>query len=206
MSYIPQHADESYLSLDLATENNDETVFMYAGNLGQGQWVDVIIRAVKEIDRDNFKVHIVGEGSARVQLQQLAKELQVQDKVCFHGNQKREDMPVFYKKADALLITLRGNNYVGHTMPGKLQTYMACGKPIFGAINGAANETIIQAQCGKCVDAGDYKGLATIMQDYIDHPNTYSQCGENARAFFKTHFTLGIFIESLEEQMKAITE
>ena len=202
MSYIPQHADESYLSLDLQATDNGTADFMYAGNLGQGQWVDMIIRAAKEIRDSNFKVHIVGEGSVREQLEQLAKELQVDNKVVFYGNQKREDMPDFYRKADALLITLRGNNFVGNTMPGKLQAYMACGKPIFGAINGAANETIAQAQCGRCAPAGDYRGLAEIMQDYIEHPEQYTQCGENARTFFRTHFTLDIFMESLEKQMR----
>ena len=202
MSYIPQHADESYLSLDLQATDNGTADFMYAGNLGQGQWVDMIIRAAKEIRDSNFKVHIVGEGSVREQLEQLAKELQVDNKVVFYGNQKREDMPDFYRKADALLITLRGNNFVGNTMPGKLQAYMTCGKPIFGAINGAANETIAQAQCGRCAPAGDYRGLAEIMQDYIEHPEQYTQCGENARTFFRTHFTLDIFMESLEKQMR----
>lgn len=206
MSYIPQHADDSYLSLDLLAAENGIADFMYAGNLGQGQWVDVIIKAAKEIKNDHFKIHIVGEGSVREKLEKLAKDLQVDDKVVFYGNQKRDDMPDFYRKADALLITLRGNNFVGCTMPGKLQAYMACGKPIFGAINGAANETISQAKCGKCVTAGDYKGLAEIMQDYIEHPEQYTQCGDNARAFFKTHFTLDIFMESLEKQMKAMTE
>ena len=206
MSYIPQHADDSYLSLDLSATDNGIADFMYAGNLGQGQWVDVIIKAAKEIKNDNFKVHIVGEGSVREKLEKLVKDLQVDDKVIFYGNQKRDDMPDFYRKADALLITLRGNNFVGCTMPGKLQAYMACGKPVFGAINGAANETITQAKCGKCAQAGDYKGLAEIMQDYIEHPEQYTQCGDNARAFFKAHFTLDIFMESLEKQMKAMTE
>lgn len=206
MSYIPQHADDSYLSLDLSATDNGIADFMYAGNLGQGQWVDVIIKAAKEIKNDHFKVHIVGDGSVRADLEKLAKDLQVDDKVVFYGNQKRIDMPDFYRKADALLITLRGNNFVGCTMPGKLQVYMACGKPIFGAINGAANETIAQAKCGRCAPAGDYKGLAEIMQDYIEHPEQYTQCGDNARAFFKAHFTLDTFMESLEKQMKAMTE
>ncbi len=206
MSYIPQHADDAYLTLDLSAKDNGVVDFMYAGNLGQGQWVDVIIKAAKEIKNYRFIVHIVGEGSVRADLEKLAKDLQVDDKVVFYGNQKRIDMPDFYRKADALLITLRGNNFVGCTMPGKLQAYMACGKPIFGAINGAANETIAQAKCGRCALAGDYKGLAEIMQDYIEHPEQYTQCGDNARAFFKTHFTLDIFMESLEKQMKAMTE
>ena len=204
MSYIPQHADDSYLTLDLSAKDNGTADFMYAGNLGQAQRVDVIIRAAKEIGIKSYLIHIIGDGSARTDLEKLTKELHIEDKVIFYGNQKRENMPDYYRKADALLITLRGNNFVGNTMPGKLQVYMACGKPIFGAINGAANETILQAQCGKCVAAGDYIGLAKIMQEYIEHPEQYTYYGENARRFFKEHFTLEMFMNKMEQQMREI--
>ena len=204
MSYIPQHADSSYLTLDLDAPENGIADFMYAGNLGQGQRIDVIIRAAAELKNESFRVHIVGDGSAREELVSLAQELGVDDKVIFYGNQKREDMPSFYRKANALLITLRGNNFVGNTMPGKLQTYMTCGKPIFGAINGAANETIMDAHCGSCVQAGDYQGLARLMRDYIQNPDEYAACGKNARAYFSRHFTLEQYMDTLEQTMKAI--
>ena len=206
MSYIPQHANGTYLDMDLSSPDNGIADFMYAGNLGQGQRVDVIIRAAAEIKDEDFKIHIVGDGSYRTELEKLVKELGVEDKVIFYGNQKRENMPDFYRKADALLITLRGNNFVGNTMPGKLQTYMTCGKPIFGAINGAANETIMEAHCGACVPAGDYKGLARLMKEYIQSPSDYDACGKNARTYFKAYFTLERYMDSLEKTMKVMTK
>ena len=206
MSYIPQHADDSYLSMDLSAADNGISDFMYAGNLGKGQWIDVIIRAAAEIKNEVFKVHIVGDGSVKNELENLAKELGVEDKIFFYGNQKRADMPDYYRKADALLITLRGNNFVGNTMPGKLQTYMTCGKPIFGAINGAADETIMEAQCGSCVSAGNYKGLARLMKGFIDNPDDYKACGKNAKSYFETHFTLKRYCDSLESLMESIHE
>ena len=120
----------------------------------------------------------------------------------FYGHHKREDMPRFYKMADALLITLRGNNEVGDTMPGKLQMYMTTGKPIFGAINGAAYEVINDAKCGCCVKAGDYEGLAKLMKFYIEHPADYLSCGQNAREYFKKHFTLDNYMNKLESELK----
>ena len=122
----------------------------------------------------------------------------------FYGNQKREDMPRFYKMADALLITLRGNNEVGDTMPGKLQMYMTTGKPIFGAINGAANEVIKEARCGSCVKAGDYEGLAKLMKLYIEQPSDFEHCGQNARDYFLKHFTLDIYMDGLEKELEGL--
>ena len=200
--YIPQHAETRLLDVDMGAEDNGIIDFMYAGNMGKGQTLDVLVRAVAELrDRNDFIVHMVGDGSKRAELEELAESLGVKDKFIFYGNQKREDMPAFYKKADALILTLRGNNAVGNTMPGKLQAYMTTGKPIFAAINGAANEVIREADCGKCVAAGDYKGLAEIMAEYIDDTAKHSSAGENAKRYFANNFTLEIFMNKLEKQI-----
>lgn len=207
MSYIPQHADTSMLDIDFSAPDNNVADFMYAGNMGKGQTLEVIIRAVAELkDRKDFVVHMVGDGSKREELEKLSRDLKVEDKIIFYGNQKREDMPEFYKKADALLITLRGNNAVGNTMPGKLQMYMTTGKPILGAINGAANEVIKEAGCGKCVVAGDYQGLASIMRDFIENKDNYSECGKKAKDYFAANFTLKKYVDDLEEQLRKLSE
>lgn len=199
LGYLPQHADSSMLDIDLIAEDNGVADFMYAGNLGAGQRVDVIIKAAQVLGQSTrYKIHLVGDGSKRAELENLVKEQDLENNVIFYGNQKRADMPSFYKKADVLLISLRGNNEVGNTMPGKLQMYMTTGKPILGAINGAANEVITEAECGKCVAAGDYNGLAALMLDYIEHPANYSHCGLNARKYFTENFTLDKYIENLE--------
>ena len=170
--------------------------------MGAGQNLSVIIEAVAKLkDRKDFIVHMVGDGSYREKLEQQARELGVSDKFVFYGNKKRDEMSEYYKKADALLITLRGNNAVGDTMPGKLQTYMTTGKPILGAINGAAKETIEISDCGKCVAAGDADGLAKIMIEFMDGPERFSDCGERARKYFKNNFTKDIYISSLNKKL-----
>ena len=205
MVYLPQHASCEMIDMDLTKINveslklKERVDFMFAGNLGKGQRIDVVVSAARELGaRKNYLVHIVGDGRMRVDLEQMVKEYGLLDNFVFYGNQKRADMPSFFKKADVLLISLRGNNEVGNTMPGKLQMYMTTGKPILGAINGAANEVITEAECGKCVAAGDYKGLAALMLDYIEHPEAYAHCGENARNYFMKNFTLDKYIEDLE--------
>lgn len=205
IDYLPQHADDEMISMDLQSNDNGITDFMFAGNLGNGQRLDVIIKAAAILGaREDYKIHLVGDGRMRKELEKMVRKLGLERNVVFYGNQKREDMPNFYQRADALLITLRGNNEVGNTMPGKLQMYMTAGKPILGAINGAAAEIISEADCGSCVKAGDYEGLAKLMADFISHPKDYESCGENARQYFKTHFTRKQFMDSLEKELKVL--
>lgn len=205
IEYLPQHAGTQMLSMDLTSDDNGIADFMFAGNLGNGQKLDVIIDAAAELgQRNDYKIHFVGDGRMREKLEKMAVEKGLQDNVVFHGNQRREDMPSFYKMADALLITLRGNNEVGNTMPGKLQMYMTTGKPVFGAINGAAYEVIHESGCGDCVKAGDSNGLAKLMLDYIENPTKYSECGHKGKEYFKEHFTLDIYMDALEKELKSL--
>ena len=206
MGYLPQHAGGGMMSMDLQKETHNGCAdFMFAGNLGKGQRIDVIVNAAAELGaKTDYKVHIVGDGSMRSTLETMVKEKGLTNNVVFYGNQNRDDMPSFYKKADVLLITLRGNNEVGNTMPGKLQMYMTTGKPILGAINGAANEVIKEAECGACVGAGDYKGLADLMQSYIESPEKYKDCGVNARRYFNEHFTFEHYMNGLEKELQTL--
>lgn len=208
MAYLPQHAGTEMLEMDLQAEDNGVADFMFAGNLGKGQCVDVIVKAAALLGkRDDYKIHFVGDGRMRPELEKMVKENGLEENVVFYGNQKRENMPSFYKKADVLLITLRGNNEVGNTMPGKLQMYMTTGKPIFGAINGATKEVIEEAHCGSCVNAGDYEGLAKLMKLYIERPEESDVCGRNARSYFKKHFTFEKYMNGLEAELhKLIVE
>ena len=205
MRYLPQHAATEMLEVDLEAENNGIADFMFAGNIGNGQRLDVIIDAAAELGaRADYKIHMVGDGRMCQELEQMVKEKGLQNNVIFYGNQKRQDMPLFYKKADVLLITLRGNNEVGDTMPGKLPMYMTTGKPILGAINGAAAEVIKEAKCGFCVKAGDYKGLANLMRSYIENPQDYQNAGENAKQYFRKNFTLEKFVNELERELETL--
>lgn len=206
--YLPQHADGGMLDQDLGKKENDGKIhFMYAGNFGAAQTLDVVVNAAAILGkRDDYVVDMVGDGSKRAELEELVMANGLTENFVFHGNQKRNDMPLFYQKADALLITLRGNNAVGDTMPGKLQTYMTVGKPILGAINGAAYEVIEEAQCGSCVKSGDYEGLAKLMEFYIEHPKEYEACGKNARNYFKKHFTFEHYMSSLEVELRRLVE
>ena len=202
MCYIPQHAIRDLMDKDLSSKN-EVVHFMFAGNLGKGQRLDVIIKALSLVHRD-YVMDFVGAGSYEDNLKKMAKKLGLGNKIVFHGKRTYSEMEDMYKLADALLITLRGNNEVGNTLPGKMQTYMSVGKPIFGAINGATYELIKETLCGECVYAGDYEGFARILTDYIDNPERYKLCGNNARNYFSKHFTIDIFMEKLEKEIQGL--
>ena len=70
--------------------------------------------------------------------------------VIFHGRQPRESMPVFFAKADVLLLSLDAPFSL--TLPGKFQAYLKAGRAIFGILKGAAAELIEKHGLGATAD------------------------------------------------------
>lgn len=88
------------------------------------------------LSKHSPKIHFVGSGSKLDNVKKLARELKA-DNVVFYGQRPLEDMPRLYKIADVMLVTLEDKPYANMIIPGKVQSYMAAGKPIVGSINGS---------------------------------------------------------------------
>lgn len=195
MEYLPQHADASMAQTDLSTVDNGVVDFLFAGNVGRGPRLDILVKAVALLrDETNFTVHIVGDGSYLEELKALVAEYALEDRFTFHGYHKRDEMPDYYKLADVLYISLRPGNL---TLPGKFQMYLSTGKPIVGAIDGAACAIIDELKCGAYAPAGDAAALAEVMRPYIrgTAPKVDSAA---VKRFFMENYTLDKFVDHLE--------
>ncbi len=195
MVYLPQHASDAMMGADMRAEDNGVADFMFAGNIAHGSGLHTLVEAAAKLkEEENFRIHIVGDGSYLETLKDKVKEAALEDFFVFHGRYPQEKMPEVYRLADALLITLREGQI---TVPAKLQNYMTAGKPIFGAMDGSGKELIGEVGCGVCVSAGDADGLCEIMRDYVRNTQNYERCGALAQDYFKRHFTLDTYVENL---------
>lgn len=200
LNYIPQSGEESYLDLNLNSTDNNIIDFIFMGNIGLIQDIDCILKAVEEIKKlQNYKIHFVGTGAYLEKAKIIVKEKEIEELVEFHGFHPIEKMKEFYQLADVCLLTLKGGSYVSQTMPAKLQGYMAAGKPVIGAIDGAAQEVINESGCGLCVNASDWKGLANLLAKVITNPEVIKNMGENGRNFYKKNFTIERQVEKVQE-------
>lgn len=200
IEYLPAFADDSYLNEDFSF-NNDIIDFVFLGNLGIAQNLIELLQAIKYIeDIPNFKVHFVGDGSMLNEMKNFVKQNHLEKKVYFYGRRPIEEMPKFYKLADACIVSLDAKNKTGLTLPSKIQGYMAAGKPIIGMISGSGQEVILEAKCGLCVDSGDIQGFASILTDFIFNYNKYKKYGENGRKYFIQNFKKDIFMSKLENK------
>ena len=133
-------------------------------------------------------------------MRELVKKRGLQN-VVFHGRKPPEEMPKYFVMADAMLVTLTANQFISFTLPGKVQTYMAAGKPIIAAANGEVPQVITAAQCGYCAKAEDAKGLAEAVQKFLQCTNRL-QLGRNAKAYYEENFARNKFMNMLEDILK----
>ena len=194
-SYLPQYAEEAFTPEDCRKEPNETVDLMFAGNVGTAQSVDTIIRAATLCkDLENVRWHIVGDGKELEHCQKLAKETDAP--VIFHGRRPVEEMPKYYAMADAMLVTMQKEPIISLTLPGKVQSYMAAGKPLIGAIDGETKRVIAEASCGLCADAEDAEGLAECVRQFIAADR--AAFAQNSIDHYNAHFKKAMFIERLE--------
>ena len=102
-------------------------------NIGRLQYLQVLMEAVDILkERDDFVLHIVGTGSAMGYCEDFVASHDLEGRVVFHGRHPVEEMPHFYRMADACMLTLHvpGAPWISSTLPSRLQGYMAAGKPV----------------------------------------------------------------------------
>jgi glycosyltransferase involved in cell wall biosynthesis len=179
---------------------------VFAGNIGAAQRVDLIIRAAAILKDERVHWHIVGDGSELEACRKLASELGAES-VTFHGRHPVEEMPKFYGMADAMLLTLDDDEVISYTLPGKIQSYMAAGKPVIGSANGETPRVIADAACGICAPAGSAEALAEAVQSFASMTvDQRREMAQNSASYYAAHFRREIFMDKLETELMEWTK
>lgn len=196
-THLPVYAEGIFERIPPVTKEKYTIDLLFAGNIGEMQSVETIIRAAHELnDEPAIRFHIVGDGSSLQKCQTLAKELDTTN-VFFYGQHSISDMPRFYENADAFLVTLKKNKAISFTLPNKVQSYLAAGRPILGAIDGETREVILTAQCGLCAPAEDHKEFAHIIRKFAYNKEQANIWGKNARRYYDQNFAKKAYMERL---------
>lgn len=194
ISYLPQYAESQFLEVK-EKEPGDIFNLLFAGNIGTAQSVGTIINAAKLLKNEKVFFHIVGDG---IELGNLKKSAEGLSNVIFYGRKPLEEMPKYYEMADAMLVTLIDDPIISLTLPGKVQTYMAAGKPIVGAINGETELVLEDAQGGYCGQAEDSKALADNIVELMKAKNI-TDIGRKNREYYLDTFSKERVMDTLFE-------
>jgi len=205
--YLPQYAEDIFSGdAELRPEYDPEKINLtFAGNIGLAQSVVTLIEAASLLaDDDRLAIHVVGSGSELEALKRYGEQLGVKN-VVFHGRFPLSDMPSFYNSSDAMVATFMNSPILGYTLPRKIQSYMAAGRPILGTVVGEARRVIDDAGCGLCCDAGDAQGLAAICRRFADMTKAERDAmGASGRAYYQENYSRERFFETLDAELRKL--
>jgi len=195
--YIPQAPEKIYEQEihDKALEKRFSKTFnlVFAGNINPAQSFDTVVAAAKKVydqGYTNLNYIIIGEGMSKKWLMKEVKKLGIDSQFTFEGLKPVEEIPKYQTIADALIVALSRSPLFEYGIPAKVQSYMASGRPIVGAMDGEVQRLINDySKSGICVDSGDSDGLAKAIIKLVKmKESSRLKMGENGRKYHFAHF------------------
>lgn len=178
--------------------NSDYFNIVFTGNIGYAQGLDLLVDTAQLLKDEAVRFYIVGDGRAKEELSKLICEMDLSDRVFFVGKVSEHEANCYVKYADCAYLSFSDNKLFDLTIPAKLQTYLACGTPILGAVGGESAEIIKQADCGLIalknpVDVADKIRLLMNMSD-----EDINCIKNNSLSYFNSNFRMDKVIDELE--------
>lgn len=209
LRYFPQTAEKIYSPVHLSEDASEIKMFpagfriMFAGNIGIAQDPETIVAAANHLrDYKDIKWLLFGDGSRREWLQSEIERCQLQETVYWFGQHPVDSMPRFFSQADALLVILKKTPVFSLTIPAKIQSYLACAKPIIAVLDGEGRRVVEEAGAGLTVHTEDPHALAqTVLKMYQMDAEERKQMGYNGKVYFDEHFERDVLLNRLETWM-----
>ena len=179
---------------------------LFAGNLGRAQGLPTIIQAAEKLKNiDGLQWVFLGDGAMRPWLEKEILRLELGSKVFLLGRHPIESMPRFYSHSDVLLLSLGKGSAFERTLPGKLQGYLAAGRPVLAIADGEVMEVLESAQAGRSVPAESPDLLAeAVMGMMALSREERLQMGASGRAFYQTHCARQVGIGKIEAALRSV--
>ena len=211
--YFPNWAEDFYAPVEVAegaaerAELPDGFRLVFGGNMGAAQSLETILEAAEILkDEQDIKWVMIGDGRRKAWMEEEARKRGLSN-VQFFSRKPVEQMPRYFALADVLLATLRPDPVFAQTVPSKVQSYLACGRPVVAALDGEGARLVREAGAGLAVAAGDATALAEAVRHlYQMEPHQRAEMGRAGRAYYETHFLRKRLVDRLEGWMRELVE
>lgn len=205
VAVIPQYCEDFYAvpqpDAALQAQFGGRFNLVFTGTFTPAQSLETVITAVQDArsrGADMLHLLLVGDGMSRAALEAKVKELHAEDAVTFYGSVPATDIPKFTALADALIVCLSDSPDLGLTVPAKVASYMAAGKPVLASMDGAGNAAVAAAgglsspACDAAALAGNL--LALTRMDAAQR----AAMGQSAKEYYLAHYRRSELLRKLE--------
>jgi len=159
------------------------------GRLDAMKGHDILLRAVAQLD--GVQVVILGEGGQRTDLEKLADELKVSDRLQLPGwvDNPRAYLPQF----DIFAMPSRSEGF-----PLAIVEAMLAARPVVATRVGSVAEAVTDGETGLLVNKDDVEGLTAALRRLRDDLALRIRLGQRGREVAQRHFTVKQMVNSYE--------
>ena len=210
--YFPNSAEELYQPVVLEKDAPERAVMpegfcvTFAGNIGAAQDFGTILNAAERL-KGHREINwiIIGDGRMFSWVQRQVMERDLSKTVHLLGRYSAEAMPRFFALSDVLLVTLKKEPIFALTIPSKVQSYLACAKPIIAALDGEGASVVEEACAGVSCPAENPEALAdAVLKLYNMSGRERKEMGRKGRSYFEKHFERKMLLDRLEGWMEKL--
>jgi glycosyltransferase involved in cell wall biosynthesis len=207
--YHPNSGDESSDEQGSVAANAEALTLaagfnvVFSGNLGTVQGLETVLDAAELLlDVPDARFVLVGSGQRSAWLAEEIARRRLTN-VQLTGRFPPERMPAILAQASALLVSLANSPAMLLTVPSKVQSYLAAGRPIIAALDGEGARIVLEAGAGVACPAADAPALASaVRQLHACTPAMRSAMGTAGRAYYERHFALRPLTQALLQHLR----
>jgi glycosyltransferase involved in cell wall biosynthesis len=182
----------NHLPLDKSIHNQQRIVF--AGRIVPEKGLSWLLRAMPLLDA-NIHLDIAGEGWAMPQVRQLAEDLQICDRITWHGWCQKEKLEDLYRQSFAVIFPSVWPEPAGLVT---LEAY-ARFRAVIASDVGGIPEHVHAGKTGILVEPNNAQQLAAAIADLANDFDKARAIGITGNALFKSEFTLEIHAQKLKK-------
>lgn len=164
--------------------------FVYAGNLGTVQALEVLIEAAHSLAdaAPHIQLTLIGDGAERARLEALVRDRSVRNVQILPGVPPSQIGDVL-AAADVLVVHLKDDPLFEITIPSKTQFYLAMGRPVLIGVSGEAARIVTRAGAGIAVPPENGEAMAQAMLQMANLPQAERKAmGDRGRATYESRF------------------
>jgi glycosyltransferase involved in cell wall biosynthesis len=174
----------------------------YIGSLVEWQAVDLLIQAAGILRNEAVFFEIVGDGPGRARLEDLRKEMGVEETVRLRESVPFAAMPETI--ANFSVCVAPKTNLASGLLPLKFFQYQAMGRPVIVSDVPEMNHLVRDNGTGLVFPVGDGKALAACILELYRDPERVRRCGIAARRFAEG-YSWDRIAEMIERECASVT-
>ena len=142
---------------------------------------------------------LIGDGVVRERLVRRAADLPT---VHVLPSQPPERIEAYLAAADVLVVSLADTPLLRVTMPSKVQSYLAAGRPILAHAAGDAAEVVATSGAGLAASPADPATVRAVIDTLTTCPDAQlEEHARAARACYEAHYTPTVGLDCLEAML-----